>query len=210
MAIVGSSQGKVEGGKKAIRMKHSTFHSDRSRLRRIARAPEHTSADASTLRHRLRDVLRDRRRPSVALRAPPRYAPDLLLFVATALRDFADFRGAFFLAPPREDLDFVRTVGLLFSRPNTSSSRGSSGGASNAASLPSDTCDVASCNCRCSEPIMRPSDSAVRINTESSSRDRADFRAGSALLRLAIQAPPSGPVASDEGSSKARANRKCR
>jgi hypothetical protein len=42
---------------------------------------------------------------------------------------------------------------------------------------------VASSNCRCSDPIIRPSDSADRINSDSSFRGR---RAGSTRPRLAI------------------------
>jgi hypothetical protein len=52
---------------------------------------------------------------------------------------------------------------------------------------------VATSSCRCSEPIMRPSDSADRSSSDSSSRDR--LRAGVARSTfLAIQAPFSRAV----------------
>ena len=52
---------------------------------------------------------------------------------------------------------------------------------------------VATSSCRCSEPIMRPSDSADRSSSDSSSRDRS--RAGVARSTfLAIQAPFSRAV----------------
>jgi hypothetical protein len=52
---------------------------------------------------------------------------------------------------------------------------------------------VATSSCRCSEPIMRPSDSADRSSSDSSSRERS--RAGVARSTfLAIQAPFSRAV----------------
>ena|SRR5215216_5069176 len=53
---------------------------------------------------------------------------------------------------------------------------------------------VATSSCRCSEPIMRPSDSADRSSSDSSSRDRPrDGYAG--ISFLAIQSPSRGPGA---------------
>src|ERR1051325_800241 len=47
---------------------------------------------------------------------------------------------------------------------------------------------VATSSCRCSEPIIRPSDSAERSNSDSSSRDRSrDGEAG--MVFLAIPCP---------------------
>ena len=65
---------------------------------------------------------------------------------------------------------------------------------------------VAPSSCRCSEPIMRPNDSADRSSGDSSSRDRSRAgRAGSTFF-LAIHSPFRGPVALGECLSKARAS----
>jgi hypothetical protein len=53
-------------------------------------------------------------------------------------------------------------------------------------------------SCRCSAPIIRPSDSADRIRTESASRTPfRGFRNGSVLSRLAIPGSSCGPLPSD-------------
>jgi hypothetical protein len=41
---------------------------------------------------------------------------------------------------------------------------------------------VVPCICRCSDPMTRPSDSADRIKSESSSRDAAGLRAGTTFV----------------------------
>ena len=55
---------------------------------------------------------------------------------------------------------------------------------------------VATSSCRCSDPIMRPSDSAERSSSDSSSRDRL----------FAIPTPSRGPGALNPELSKARAS----
>jgi hypothetical protein len=59
--------------------------------------------------------------------------------------------------------------------------------------LPGLSRPVATSSCRCSDPIMRPSDSAERSSSDSLSRDRS--RAGCAgIAFLAIQSPLAGQV----------------
>ena len=66
---------------------------------------------------------------------------------------------------------------------------------------------VASSSCRCSAPMTRPSDSADRSSKECSSTCASrGLRAGGALRRFAIHAPPRGPLpAFTREQSKVRA-----
>jgi len=103
-----------------------------------------------------------------ALRVPARFLPDARLRAAAV------------------------ALALLRVAPDPSGrSCGSGGSASLAVSAIFDIRFVVPFTWRCSDPMTRPSDSADRTSSESSSVDLTGFRAGTIFVRLAIsQAPP--------------------
>jgi hypothetical protein len=133
---------------------------------------------------------------------------DDLDFRAPAVRLPADRFRAAVLFVPLAGLFFFFLVVPLFRETPLPPPSGMPGRFSMTSSAVSDMRLPAPSSCRCSVPIIRPRDSAERISSDSSSRDRSRcFLAGSTLPRLAIQAPPRGPVALAYGFSKLRAKR---
>lgn len=122
-----------------------------------------------------------------------------VFFAAAAFFAFVPAATFAFFAPPL----FLAALRLRAPR-RVAFSPGSAGIISHASPAVAERRFVAPSSCRCNAPITRPSDSADRSSSDSSSRDRSRrFLEGSALFCLAIQAPFVGrlPSALDLASS---------